>query len=164
MHKLFIAVLAVTSLDVCSVAMAAEPGRCDAIYTHCNNICVKITETSAQTDCWTQCSQGYDLCTNSTKPGGGLRIGGAAGKGTGVPILNGGSLVSAGTNVKGPANTGGGAALSATFGTAASASTLGKVSGPASIATKPLPAISATIGDGTMGGSRNSGRTNLRAQ
>lgn len=164
MRKLFIAVLAATSLDACSVAMAAEPGRCDAIYTHCNNTCVKITETNAQTDCWTQCSQGYDVCTNSTKPGGGLRIGGAVGKGTGVPILNGGSLVSTGTNVKGPATTSGGAVLSGTLGTAASASTLGRTSGPASIATKPLPAISATIGGATTNGPHNSARANMQAK
>jgi hypothetical protein len=165
MRKLFIAVLAVTSLGVFSDAMAKGVNICDEILTKCNNRCITIKDTDAQYECWHQC----DYADNQCVANGGPLVARTRGNiGTSVSAPLGTGTPGSGTNVKGPATTSGSAVMSTTFGTAASTSTLGKssskTSGPVSIATKPLPAISATIGGATMGGSRNGGRVNMQAK
>jgi hypothetical protein len=137
-------------------AMAESPGhaQCRAVWDRCFNDC-----PIGDITCRTACGESLNRCFVLDG-----RIDVRIGSGKGITAITTNLTPDSGTNVKGPVTTGGGASLSATLGTAASASTLGKTSGPASIATKPLPAISATIGGATMGGSRNGGRVNMQAK
>ena len=166
MRRVFIAALTLVNSRAYSAATPKGVNICHAILIKCNNRCITIKDTDAQYECWNQCDYADNQCMAN---GGPLiaRTRGNVGISKSAPLYAGSGTSGSGTNTKGPATTNGGA-LNATFGAAASASTSGKTSsktsGPASFATKPLPAISATIGGSTMGGSHNGGRVNMQAK